>query len=91
MTVDIHCVTRWSKLGTVWRGVPVRALLDQVEQDAQYVLAFSDGGYTTNLPVKDVSSGQTWLAFDYDGQPLACQPAPAGIHMRTDSFRRGSV
>ena len=71
VTVDIHCVTRWSKLGTVWRGVPVRALLDQVEHDAQYVLAFSDGGYTTNLPVKDVSSGQAWLAFDYDGQPLA--------------------
>ena len=71
LTVDIHCVTRWSKLGTVWRGVPVRALLDQVEHDAQYVLAFSDGGYTTNLPVKDVSGGQAWLAFDYDGQPLA--------------------
>jgi len=62
VTVDIHCVTRWSKLGTVWRGVPVRALPDQLDQDAQYVLAFSDGGYTTNLPVKDVSGGQAWLA-----------------------------
>ena len=71
VTVDIHCVTRWSKLGTVWRGVPVRALLDQVDHDAEYVLAFSDGGYTTNLPVKDVSGGRAWLAFDYDGQPLA--------------------
>jgi DMSO/TMAO reductase YedYZ molybdopterin-dependent catalytic subunit len=71
VTVDIHCVTRWSKLATVWRGVPVRAVLDQVEQDAQYVLAFSDGGYTTNLPVKDLAGGQAWLAFDYDGQALA--------------------
>ena len=71
VTVDIHCVTRWSKLGTVWRGVPVRALLDQVDHDAQYVLAFTDGGYTTNLPVMDVTSGKAWLAFDYDGQPLA--------------------
>jgi DMSO/TMAO reductase YedYZ molybdopterin-dependent catalytic subunit len=73
LTVDIRCVAGWSKLGTQWRGVPVRALLDQVEHDAQYVLAFSDGGYTTNLPVKDVSGGQSWLAFDYDGQPLASE------------------
>ena len=71
VTVDIHCVTRWSKLGTRWRGVPIGTLLDQVEHDAQYVLAFSDGGYTTNLPVNDVSGGQAWLAFDYGGQPLA--------------------
>jgi DMSO/TMAO reductase YedYZ molybdopterin-dependent catalytic subunit len=70
VTVDIHCVTRWSKLGTVWRGVPIRTVLDQVEYDAQYVLAFSDGGYTTNLPIKDLTAGQAWLAFDYDGQPL---------------------
>src|ERR1043166_145565 len=66
VTVDIHCVTRWSKLGTEWRGVSVDTLLAQVEQDARYVLAFSDGGYTTNLPVKDVTSGQAWVAFGYD-------------------------
>ena len=71
IAADIHCVTRWSKLGTEWRGVSVRALLGQIDHDAQYVRAFSDGGYTTNLPVKDVSDGQAWLAFDYDGQPLA--------------------
>src|SRR5579862_4187579 len=70
VTVDIHCVTRWSKLGTVWRGVRVAALLDQVEQDAGWVMAFSDGGYTTNLPIADVNGGQAWIAFDYDGQPL---------------------
>jgi DMSO/TMAO reductase YedYZ molybdopterin-dependent catalytic subunit len=73
VTVDIHCVTRWSKLGTEWRGVPVDTLLAQVEQDARYVLAFSDGGYTTNLPVKDVTSGQAWVAFGYDGQPLEAE------------------
>jgi DMSO/TMAO reductase YedYZ molybdopterin-dependent catalytic subunit len=73
VTVDIHCVTRWSKLGTEWRGVSVDTLLVQVEQDARYVLAFSDGGYTTNLPVKDVTSGQAWVAFGYDGQPLEAE------------------
>jgi DMSO/TMAO reductase YedYZ molybdopterin-dependent catalytic subunit len=73
VTVDIHCVTRWSKLGTEWRGVSVDTLLAQVEQDARYVLAFSDGGYTTNLPVEDVTSGQAWVAFGYGGQPLEAE------------------
>jgi DMSO/TMAO reductase YedYZ molybdopterin-dependent catalytic subunit len=73
VTVDIHCVTRWSKLGTVWRGVPVEALLAQVEDQAPYVLAFSDGGYTTNLPVQDVSGGRAWVAYGYDGQPLGSE------------------
>jgi DMSO/TMAO reductase YedYZ molybdopterin-dependent catalytic subunit len=73
--VDIHCVTRWSKLGIEWRGASVDTLLAQVEQDARYVLAFSDDGYTTNLPVKDVTSGQAWVAFGYDGQPLEAEHA----------------
>jgi DMSO/TMAO reductase YedYZ molybdopterin-dependent catalytic subunit len=70
ITADIHCVTRWTKLGTMWRGVPVQTLLDQVEYDASYVMAFSDGGYTTNLPIADLTGGQAWVAFDYDGKPL---------------------
>jgi len=65
--VDIHCVTRWTKLGTVWRGVSVDTLLEYVEHVAPYVLAFCDGGYTSNLPVKDVIGGRAWVAFDYDG------------------------
>jgi DMSO/TMAO reductase YedYZ molybdopterin-dependent catalytic subunit len=76
VTVDIHCVTRWSKLDTNWRGVCLNTLLDQVEQDARYVLAFCDGGYTTNLPVADVTRGQAWIAYEYDGQPL--QPEHGG-------------
>jgi DMSO/TMAO reductase YedYZ molybdopterin-dependent catalytic subunit len=70
VTVDIHCVTRWSKLGTHWRGVSVDTLLDQVDASAPYVLAFSDGGYTTNLPTEDVSDGKAWVAFGYEGGPL---------------------
>ena len=70
VTVDIHCVTRWSKLGTRWRGVSVDTLLDQVAASAPYVLAFSDGGYTTNLPTEDVAGGKAWVAFGYDGEPL---------------------
>ena len=70
VTVDIHCVTRWSKLDTVWEAVSLDTLLDQVEHEAGYVLAFCDGGYTTNLPLQDVTGGQAWLAFNYDGEPL---------------------
>ena len=53
VTVDIHCVTKWSKLDTVWKGVSLDTLLDGVETSAEYVLAFCDGGYTTNLPLED--------------------------------------
>ena len=70
VTVDIHCVTRWTKLDTEWRGVPVDTLLDQVGYKAPYVMAFCDGGYTTNLPVADVMGGQAWVAFGYGGGPL---------------------
>ncbi len=70
VTVDIHCVTRWSKLDTTWEGVSVDTLLAEVERDAPYVLAFSDGGYTTNLPLEDVTDGKAWIVFGFDGEPL---------------------
>jgi DMSO/TMAO reductase YedYZ molybdopterin-dependent catalytic subunit len=69
-TVDIHCVTKWSKLDTEWEGVPVDALLDGVDTTAEYVLAYCDGGYTTNLPLEDVTGGKAWVAFGYGGEPL---------------------
>jgi DMSO/TMAO reductase YedYZ molybdopterin-dependent catalytic subunit len=70
VTVDIHCVTRWTKLDTMWRGVSVDTLLDQVEHDSPYVLAFCDGGYTTNLPLEDLTGNRAWIAFGYGGGPL---------------------
>jgi DMSO/TMAO reductase YedYZ molybdopterin-dependent catalytic subunit len=70
VTVDIHCVTKWSKLDTVWQGVSVDTLLDGLETAAEYVVQFCDGGYTTNLPLADVTGGKAWVAFRYDGEPL---------------------
>jgi DMSO/TMAO reductase YedYZ molybdopterin-dependent catalytic subunit len=70
ITKDIHCVTKWSKLDTTWEGVSVDVLLDEVEHEAAYVTAFCDGGYTTNLPLEDVTNGKAWVAFGYDGEPL---------------------
>ena len=69
-TTDIHCVTKWSKLDTVWEGVSVDTLLEEVDSDAEFVVAFSDGDYTTNLPVEDVTGGKAWIVFAYDDQPL---------------------
>jgi len=71
VTRDIHCVTKWSKLDTVWEGVPVSALLEGHETAAEYVVAFCDGGYTTNLPLEDVAGGNAWVVHTYDGEPLA--------------------
>jgi DMSO/TMAO reductase YedYZ molybdopterin-dependent catalytic subunit len=70
VTVDIHCVTKWSKLDTVWEGVRVDTLLEGVESEADYALAFCDGGYTTNVPLADLVDGKAWVAYVYDGDPL---------------------
>jgi len=67
---DIHCVTKWSKLDTTWEGVSIDTLLEGVEHHATHVLAFSDGDYTTNLPLEDVVDGKAWVATAYDGRPL---------------------
>jgi DMSO/TMAO reductase YedYZ molybdopterin-dependent catalytic subunit len=69
-TVDIHCVTKWSKLDTTWKGVSVDTLLGDVKTDAKYVSAWCDGGYTANLPLADVTGGQAWIAYEFDGKPL---------------------
>ena len=52
LTVDISCVTKWTKLDTRWRGVtsiPSSRTWSSTPQ-AAFVIAYSDGGYTTNLP-----------------------------------------
>jgi DMSO/TMAO reductase YedYZ molybdopterin-dependent catalytic subunit len=70
ITVDIHCVTSWSKLGTAWEGVSVDTLLEDIEPLGAYVMAHSYGGYTTNLPLEDLTDGKAWVAYAYDGDPL---------------------
>jgi len=70
VTVDIHCVTKWSKLDTTWRGVPLDALLEHIDTAAEYVTVWSDGGYTTNLAIDDIADGKAWVAYQYGGEPL---------------------
>ena len=74
--VDIHCVTKWSKLDTRWEGVSVDTLLEGATTSARFALAYSSGGYTTNLPLDDLTGGKAWVAAIYDGKPL--QPEHGG-------------
>ena len=72
VTVDIHCVTRWSKLDTEWRGVRVRDLLEHAVPTASgtHLMAHCDGGYTTNLPLEAIMADEVLVAHTYAGRPL---------------------
>lgn len=70
VTADIHCVTRWTKLATRWRGVSVDTLLDGLGGGFGYATVHSYGGYTTNLAVDDLTGGRAWLVHEYEGEPL---------------------
>ena len=71
ITVDIHCVTHWTKLDMPWRGVSLDKLFENVESEYDYVMAHSYGGYTTNVPLEDLLDGKSWIAFEADGEPLS--------------------
>jgi DMSO/TMAO reductase YedYZ molybdopterin-dependent catalytic subunit len=73
VTVDLHCVTKWSKLSTEWRGVAVDTLMEDVESVADYALVRAYGGYTTNLPLADLLDGQAWVAYEYEGDELPAE------------------
>ena len=72
---DIHCVTTWSKFDVTFSGVSVDTLLEAARPlpTATHVLAFSSTGYTTNLPLADVTGGKAWVVWDYGGKPLEPQ------------------
>jgi DMSO/TMAO reductase YedYZ molybdopterin-dependent catalytic subunit len=69
-TVDLHCVTRWSKLATSWQGVSLDTLLADVETAADFAMVHSYGGYTTNVPLEDLLDGQAWIVHKFEGEDL---------------------
>lgn len=71
LTVDLHCVTKWSKFHTPWEGVPLDAFFADITTEAGYALAHSYGGYTTNLPLADLLDGKAWIVHGYDGDELS--------------------
>jgi DMSO/TMAO reductase YedYZ molybdopterin-dependent catalytic subunit len=77
VTVDIHCVTKWSKLDTSWKGVSVDTLMQGVTTEAEYVTAWSDGGYTTNVPLQ--------VTLTIDDEPGFWEAA--GYHNYGDPWR----
>jgi DMSO/TMAO reductase YedYZ molybdopterin-dependent catalytic subunit len=79
---DIHCVTSWSKHDVAFRGVSIDALFDhsRVLPEATHVVGSCHTGYTTNLPLADVTGGRAWVAFEYRGEPLpAAHGGPARL------------
>jgi len=72
-TRDIHCVTKWSKLDTHWEGVSIDTLLKQVniKPEANYIMAYSHGGYSTNIPLVTLRNGKAFIGLKYEGLPLA--------------------
>ena len=71
-TLDIHCVTRWSKLDTAWEGVPFSHIAEvaQPTPDAQFVIFHAEAGFTANVPLARAMDPQCLLAWSYDGKPL---------------------
>ncbi len=72
VTLDIHCVTRWSKLDTTWEGVPFSHIVEvtQPKASVRFVLFHAEGGYTTNVPLEVARDPQCLLAWNYAGKPL---------------------
>ncbi len=75
ITTDIHCVTKWSKLDTVWKGVLISDLLKaaNITPADGYAMAFCDGGYTTNLPMKDLLTAKSMVTHEFDGDQLSAE------------------
>ena len=67
---DIHCVTKWSKLDTAFRGVSLDLLLAEAEPLDAYAMAYSFGGYTTNLSIEDLTDGKAWVVTEHEHEPL---------------------
>lgn len=72
LTFDIHCVTKWSKFDTTWTGVRVRDLLERagVQAGATHVIEHAEYGYTTNLPIADITTDEAIVAYEFEGEPI---------------------
>jgi DMSO/TMAO reductase YedYZ molybdopterin-dependent catalytic subunit len=67
---DIHCVTKWSKLGTSFGGVSLDTLLASAGPQTGYAMVHSYGGYTTNVELADLTGGKAWVVTEHEGEPL---------------------
>lgn len=74
LTIDLHCVTRWSKANTEWEGIAVRTLVEQgllkIKPAARFVMQHAEYGFTVNLPLEVVLQDNFLLATHFNGEPL---------------------
>jgi DMSO/TMAO reductase YedYZ molybdopterin-dependent catalytic subunit len=74
VTMDIHCVTRWSKFDTVWEGVSVKTLIEygfiRPQPEAKFVIQHCEYDYTTNTPLEFLLQANVLMATHFDGEPL---------------------
>lgn len=82
ITVDIHCVTHWSRLDNRFKGVPFKEVMKlvQVKPEAKYVMFHAQGGWTTNLPLADLMRDDVLFAYQHNGQDIS---AAHGWPLRT--------
>jgi DMSO/TMAO reductase YedYZ molybdopterin-dependent catalytic subunit len=75
ITIDIHCVTRWSRFDTSFRGVHWSELakLTKPQQSARFVLAHAEQGFTSNVPLEALEDENALLAYEADGEPLEAE------------------
>src|SRR3954468_23685896 len=71
-TQDIHCVTRWSRFDTTFRGVHWHELAPLVgpKPGARFVVAHAEQGFTSNVPLSSLDDENALLAYEADGEPL---------------------
>ena len=77
ITLDLHCVTGWSKTGTEWQGISLKQLIKdsliKPKPEAQYIVQHAACGYTTNLPLEVALQKNFLLATHFDGEPLTAE------------------
>jgi len=75
VTTDIHCVTRWSRFDTPFRGVHWRELAARCrpKPSARFLIAYAEGGFTANVPIAAVEDAQALIAWEADGEPLTIE------------------
>jgi DMSO/TMAO reductase YedYZ molybdopterin-dependent catalytic subunit len=75
VTVDIHCVTRWSRFDTSFRGVHWSevAKLVRPNSSARFAVAHAEQGFTANLPLAALEDDEALIAYEADGEPLTAE------------------
>ena len=99
VTLDIHCVTRWSKFDTVWEGVHLQDMIDaglvKLKPEAKFCVQHCEFGFTVNLPVEAMLADNFIFAYKFNGEPLEAEHgyplrglmgAVPGEHAGTDRY-----